>query len=166
MPVTMTYLEGRSGSITGRFVSRVEPDGSIHFDDIVFNGPPGSSHVVLVSISRVAAGTVEGLELPVHLKASPTVRAIGSWNTEDLTLTGCIRVMGVEPFGLSGQNMAVVLTHIPSGVTLEEATVANATNEFHFDFKIPATAALSWDEISTGRVFIDEAVTCLGMVVS
>jgi hypothetical protein len=158
MPVVMTYLEGRAGSLSGKFVTAVQENGSIIFDDISFHGPTGSSHVVLVSMSRVAAGTIEGLELPIHLKATPSVRAVGSWNVSDLSLSGSLRVLGVEPFSLFGQTMPILLSHFPSGVTVEGLSTANETNEFSFQFAFPTNSNLSWDDISAGKVYIEANV--------
>lgn len=160
MPATMTYLEGKKGSIGGTFVTAVQPDGGISFNDIIFNGPPGTSHVVLVSVPRVAAGTVQALELPIHLKASPTVRAIGAWNVSQLSLTGRLKVMGVELFGLLAQSMPIVVTHIPSGFSQEFTSTANELNEFSFEFKLPTSGphALHWDDVTRGKVYIEAHV--------
>jgi hypothetical protein len=152
-PVVLTYLEGHKGAIHGNCFTTVNEDGSIVFTDVRFSGPAGTSHIILVSIPRVSAGTVAAAEVIVHLKAVPDVRAVGAWDVDKMTLTGRLRVHGVEPFGLVGAQMPVVMTHHPSYRIFEVVSTANEVNEFPFQLTMPRD--MSWDDVCAGKIFLE-----------
>ena len=154
MPCTLTYLDGRGGSVSGGVVSYVAKNGAITFEGTVFSGPAGSSHIALVSMPRVAAGIIEPLELPFHLMAPPDVRAAGCWQSNPLALTGRIRIANIASFGLLGTEAQITLQH-SSGAQYTVKQLATETNEF--PFVIPAEG-LTWDDVFQGRVFLESSI--------
>ena len=154
VPMVITYLEGKGGSVGGQTVTTIGADGGALFTDLIVRGPPGTSHVILVSVPRVAAGSVDALELVVHIRAPPSVRATGSWNANDLTLSGRLQITGVEPYGLLGQHITVCASHVPSSKSVERPSAANELNEFLFNLPFASTG-LSWRDIVEGKVYLE-----------
>ena len=155
MPAIITYLEGKDGVVQGHIVAIVEKDGFIKFDNIIVQGKTGTSHVLLVSMPRMAAGTVESCELTVHLLAPPDIRASGYWVISQRKLVGRIRVAGIETFGLLGVsiNISMNVCHQVFNVTAK----ASETNEFPFEFDL-GKSSLSWDSICEGKAVIETQV--------